>query len=561
MEKRVIELITSHGTLVSPDAIEYIFIKEDPEIYIQNIMKKFSEAPLYLTIDMLKGLESSDKTNVLPGVVGVYEKSNNEFKDETDQSFIQTSDVKIKDEYKEAVFPQPQEPITPQMNLQQQKSEINQETDISEITNPEPEIKITGLKTEKKSKVGDYNGEIKIMKDVTGHSTTEGTLKDFTKYFRERFHKLRKILQIQRREVIGTIDIARLRNRTGPIKVIGMVNNVRTTKQGHILIELEDETDTMAALINNTSPLINVPFVNDEVICIIGKMGKSDLIYVEDIIRPDVPIARKQNRSEDPVSSIFISDIHVGSKTFLHNSWKKFIKWLHGEYIINGSEDLRDNLKFIVVSGDVVDGIGIYPNHEHELEITDIYAQYETLATMFQEIPEHIRIIIQPGNHDAVRLAEPQPAFPNEIIKLFDNDITFIGNPCYFSLNNVEVLSYHGCSFDDFVMQVPGVTYNTPIKIMKEMLVRRHLAPIYGEKTPIAPEHQDYLMIDRIPDIFVTGHIHKTAVETYRDILLINASAWQAQTSYQKMRNFNPEPGNVIITNLHTGLLKNLNFA
>jgi len=91
--------------------------------------------------------------------------------------------------------------------------------------------------------------------------------------------------------------------------------------------------------------------------------------------------------------------------------------------------------------------------------------------------------------------------------------------------------------------------------------VRRHLAPIYGEKTPIAPEHQDYLVIDKIPDIFVTGHIHKTAVEIYRDITLLNASAWQAQTSYQKMRNFNPDPGKGIAMDLQSGAVKILNFV
>jgi DNA polymerase II small subunit len=113
---------------------------------------------------------------------------------------------------------------------------------------------------------------------------------------------------------------------------------------------------------------------------------------------------------------------------------------------------------------------------------------------------------------------------------------------------------------DDFVMQIPSVSYNKPIQIMKEMLARRHLAPVYGDKTPIAPEHQDYLTIDRIPDVFVTGHIHKTAVEYYRDILLINASAWQSQTTYQKMMNFNPEPAQVIYTDLQTGNYEQLKF-
>jgi DNA polymerase II small subunit len=450
---------------------------------------------------------------------------------------------------------QPLEPEPSLFQSQEQSSPLETEQQRSDLL-----VKAQGVGGARKLLAKEYESDIKIIKDVTGHSTTEGTLKDFTKYFQERFRKLRKLLQIQRREVMGSIDIAKARIHQGPIKIIGIINSVRTTKQGHKIIELEDETDTISALINNTSPLISMTFVNDEVICLIGKLGKTDLIYVEDVIRPDIPIARKQNRSEDPLCCLFMADIHIGSTTFLHDSWDKFINWLNGKYSISGTDTLRDKLKYIVVSGDAVDGIGIYPNQELELEITDIYAQYETLAKKFEDIPQHIHLILQPGNHDAVRLAEPQPAFPEEIVSLFSNEIEFVGNPCYFTLNDVEVLSYHGCSMDDFVMQIPDITYNAPIKIMKEMLVRRHLAPVYGDKTPIAPEHQDYMVIDRIPDIFVTGHIHKTAVDNYRDIVLINASAWQAQTDYQKMRNFNPEPGNVILSDLQTGALKILNF-
>jgi DNA polymerase II small subunit len=325
-------------------------------------------------------------------------------------------------------------------------------------------------------------------------------------------------------------------------------------------MELEDDTDTITALIMNTSELININFVNDEVVCVIGKLGKNDLVYVEDIIQPDVPIARTPHRSELPLDCLFMSDIHNGSTTFLHDAWDRFIKWLNGKYIIDGAEQFRDRLKYIIIAGDVVDGIGVYPDQELELEILDIYAQYEDLAAKFQEIPEHIQLIVLPGNHDAVRPAEPQPTFPNDITKLFSNDIKFVGNPCYFSINNVEILAYHGRSMDDFVMNIPEMSYNKPVQIMKEMLVRRHLAPMYGEKTPIAPEHQDYLTIDRIPDFFITGHVHKTAVEVYRDISLINASAWQAQTSYQKMRNFNPDPAKVILADLQSRKIRILSF-
>ena len=95
---------------------------------------------------------------------------------------------------------------------------------------------------------------------------------------------------------------------------------------------------------------------------------------------------------------------------------------------------------------------------------------------------------------------------------------------------------------------------------MLEMMKRRHLAVTYGAKTPLAPEVKDYMVINPVPDIFVTGHVHRTAVHRMAGMTMINASAWQSQTPFQKMHNFHPDPAKVIITNLKTGRCKILDF-
>jgi DNA polymerase II small subunit len=160
---------------------------------------------------------------------------------------------------------------------------------------------------------------------------------------------------------------------------------------------------------------------------------------------------------------------------------------------------------------------------------------------------------MMPGNHDAVRLAEPQPALPEEIRKLFDPSVMFVGNPCYLQIEGRTILAYHGRSMDDFVSSVRNLKYSEPGDIMREMLRRRHMAPIYGGKTAIAPEQKDYLLIDRVPEIFVTGHVHACAIGEYRGIKLINASAWQSQTAFQRMHNQMPDPAKVPMIHLGTG--------
>ena len=44
---------------------------------------------------------------------------------------------------------------------------------------------------------------------------------------------------------------------------------------------------------------------------------------------------------------------------------------------------------------------------------------------------------------------------------------------------------------------------------MKHLLRARHLSPIYGSQTPIAPEMEDLLVIEDVPDIFHVGHVHR----------------------------------------------------
>src|SRR2546426_25460 len=232
-------------------------------------------------------------------------------------------------------------------------------------------------------KAADRDPDVRILRDITGHSTCEGTLADFTRYFRHRFQVLRNMLR-SRHELAGAQEIAKARRSTREGQIIGIVADVRTTKNGHRILEIEDEADEIAA-----------------------------------------------------------------------------------------------SIRYLVVSGDVVDGIGVYPRQDEELAIDDIYGQYEALARMIADLPDRITVVMLPGNHDAVRPAEPQPAFPMSIQHLFDSNVIFAGNPSLLSLEGVRVLAYHGRSMDDLVSAIPGISYARPIDAMKAMLRMRHLAPIY----------------------------------------------------------------------------------
>ena len=109
-----------------------------------------------------------------------------------------------------------------------------------------------------------------------------------------------------------------------------------------------------------------------------------------------------------------------------------------------------------------------------------------------------------------------------------------LGNPAFVDLNGVRLLMFHGQSLDDVIATTPGLSYHKPAEAMKVLLKARHLAPTYGERTPVAPEQEDVMVITDVPDIFHSGHVHVTDVQSYRGTLVVNSGAWQSQTKYQQ---------------------------
>jgi DNA polymerase II small subunit len=205
-----------------------------------------------------------------------------------------------------------------------------------------------------------------------------------------------------------------------------------------------------------------------------------------------------------------------------------------------------------LIAGDLVDGIGVFPGQEQELKIKNIYEQYDCFAGMLRDLPSRMQIVVAPGNHDVVRGAEPQPVIPEQFARKFPSNCILVENPALVNLQGVRILMYHGRSIDDMIGLIPGASYDKSGKMMEEMLQRRHLAPAYGRKTPIAAGRQDRMIIDPVPEILHTGHVHIRGITTYRGVLGINAGTWQSQTAFQKQMNVNPTPAQAVAVDLQT---------
>jgi len=389
------------------------------------------------------------------------------------------------------------------------------------------------------------------VKDITGRSSCVGTIEDFIAYFNSRFEKLSSMLR-RRIKPVKISSLSKFQNEQ--VEVVGMVKDVRDLGE-YAVVELEDKSGVVSVFAMDRLREQALELLGDEVIGVIGVV-KGKRLIADRIIFPDIPIREKMRKD---FGVVFISDTHFGSKEFLQNEWDLFVKWLSGEVGNEKVVDLASKVKYVVIAGDVVDGVGIYPEQEKDLAITDIYAQYEFAAEQLDKIPKDIKIVLSIGNHDAIRQAEPQPALPKEYRDLFSNNVIHVGNPAYVNLDGLKVLIYHGRSLDDVITRIPRLSYERPHEAMIELLKRRHLCPLYGEKTPIAPEREDWLVIDEVPDVFHSGHVHTYGVGFYRGVFVVNSSTWQAQTEFQKKVNLNPMPCNVAV--YYNGEVGRLRFS
>lgn len=406
-------------------------------------------------------------------------------------------------------------------------------------------------------------------------STDKKELQTFVSYFNSRYLLIKKILQ-NRVELEKASAINRIRQiyEKEKVAIIGMVYEKSVTKNNNIILKLEDPSGTINVIINKSKEeLFNLSksIVLDEVIGITG-VSSNGIIFADKILMPDVPINNELKKCDDDINIAVLGDIHIGSKYFLYDEFNKMIKWLKGEF---GNETQREDakkIKYLFLIGDLVDGVGIYPDQEKDLEIEDIYEQYEKMASYLKKIPQHIKIIIVSGNHDAVRIPEPQPQLPKDFAKSLWElpNVTMLSNPSLVKIGANDkfdgflVYLYHGFSMPFYAENVEAIRQKGGLEnveyIMQFLLKKRHLAPTHASTQYVPDDREDFLVIKTVPDIFISGHIHRATIANYKNITLVNGSSWIGVTEFQEKVGLKPLPARVPIINLKTRKGKIMRF-
>ncbi|MEK6875409.1 MAG: metallophosphoesterase [Nanoarchaeota archaeon] len=421
-------------------------------------------------------------------------------------------------------------------------------------------------KKEVRKKLDEFN-DIRIL-SMTPALSKKLEVKDFVRYFRNRFSDMKSILQ-GHSELGNLISINKISGNRQGASIIGLVIDKRATKNKNLLIDIEDLTGEIKVLINHDNKELfekAKDIALDSVIGVKGS-GNREIIFASDIILPEAMLFnRKKSESDEWV--LFTGDMHVGSKLFMEKNFLRFIDYLNGK-VPNTPE--VEKIKYLFLIGDLIAGVGIYPGQEEELIIPEVEAQYAKVAELLGKIRKDIKIIISPGNHDALRIMEPQPLLDEKYAWPLYNlkNIVLTGNPAYLNIGSrkafpgFNVLTYHGYSFHYYAGNIESLVKekaaHKPEMIMSYLLKNRHLAPTHTS-TLYFPSERDPFLIKEVPDIFISGHTHKSAINYYNNILLVSSSTWESLTAFQEKMGNEPDFCKVPMFNLKTRQVKILDF-
>src|SRR6476619_2193238 len=294
---------------------------------------------------------------------------------------------------------------------------------------------------------GDNNTQAiyEVLFDPTSKvNSTEGE-NGFLKLFRSRYEKSLKILAMRSdsKRIKKIEKIKQEYNKKRSLNTSKRKNDVKTNNSNDVetillagllmsrgqqknMVEVTiDDMSGVLSAVATTEDLRNQisMLVSDQMVMLeieSQKRGRQNFL-IRSITSPEIP-EHMPNKSRSESYVLLTSDLHIGSKYFMETEFLRFIEWLSSD------DDVGSKIKFLCIAGDVIDGVGIYPNQDKELKEIDASKQLMYAMKLLNQIPKHIEIFIIPGNHDLGRRALPQSSLSPFVDRSTDN-FHMIGNP------------------------------------------------------------------------------------------------------------------------------------
>ncbi|MBT3574182.1 MAG: DNA polymerase II small subunit, partial [Nitrosopumilus sp.] len=233
--------------------------------------------------------------------------------------------------------------------------------------------------------------EMKILSDPTDKITSGEGVKGYNALFSSRFNKLKRIISDRpESKLIKSISVVKTTKLENDVYVCGLVT-MRNAERNITKLVLEDPSGSFEGIIfdDELQKTAGTLLIDQFVMARVASAKNSGLM-IKDLIFPDIP-DQKINKSESEVYAVFLSDLHIGSKYFMEKELTEFVTWL------SSPDPVARKVRFVLIGGDIVDGVGIYPNQNKELVCQTIEEQLQKAEDLLDKIPKNVKIIIMPG--------------------------------------------------------------------------------------------------------------------------------------------------------------------
>ena len=434
-------------------------------------------------------------------------------------------------------------PDKPVINLEMVKNYMKGEDNLQSILKTtekeDRSIKVTQKvsTTLKDSTIPNKEISIIIDLDIPYKLPQEPKINAFRQLFIDRYQQLSTILakNLPTNETIMSHYLQEtdaLEKREGVL--IGMIHDTQVLHTNRFVIQLEDPVSgrpIKCVIVQDSASFPDYRNVlRDSIIGVSGILpkkfqhGKITAFWGKDIYRPSFKdhIAILNGKQNSKV--LCLADIHYGSEKFSKNLLSRLIAFLNEEIVSPEIPLSPREINVIIIAGDLVEGT----SQNSENQLTDSYeAQYRQLAEILAKIPSRIKIITIPGEHDASQLAIPQPAIDKKIGKSMYtlSNVQNHGNPLRLTINGMKFLVFHGQGSDNIFQNLFKIKEQNPVIGVSQLLEYRHLSPEYGSFISIAPYPKDYLVINEIPDVLITGHLHIASFGIYKGVRIVSCGS------------------------------------
>ena len=136
-------------------------------------------------------------------------------------------------------------------------------------------------------------------------------------------------------------------------KIAGLLKSKNKLDKAYEM-ELEDESTDLRLLVIDGDNIRKVEsfLIDQMVIADVVFSNNIGKFIVKNCYSLDIPAEVFPSvDGKEPVYSVFLSDIHVGSKTFLEQEFQDFLDWINGR---SGDLEVVSRIRYVVVAGDVV---------------------------------------------------------------------------------------------------------------------------------------------------------------------------------------------------------------